>query len=62
MYNFNEQGKFESYDSAIEHSQKLEANLPYDGHRKSAKNIIFGIFTTFALISGVTLLVYIMKG
>jgi len=37
MYNFNEQGKFESHDAAKEHSQNIEGRLPYDGIRKGAK-------------------------
>ncbi|MGB4589801.1 MAG: hypothetical protein WBI17_11285 [Clostridiaceae bacterium] len=62
MYNFNEQGKFESHDAAKEHSKSFEGALSYNGHRKSSKDTATGIFATLALISGIVLLIYAMKG
>lgn len=62
MYNFNEQGKFESHDAAKEHSQNIEGRLPFDGLRKGAKDKAVGIFTVIALIAGVILFAYFMKG
>jgi len=62
MYNFNEQGKFESHDAAKEHSQNFEGSLSYNGHRKSASDTATGIVATLALITGIILLIYAMKG
>lgn len=62
MYNFNEQGKFESHDVAKEHSEKIEDGFYYHGKRKSTKDIAIGIFTVVALIAGIILLAYFFKG
>jgi len=62
MYNFNEQGKFESHDVAKEHSEKIEDGFYYNGKRKSTKDIAIGIFTVVALIAVIILLAYFLKG
>lgn len=62
MYNFNEQGKFESHDAAKEHSQNFEGSLAYNGHRKRATDKVTGITVIVALITGIILLIYAMKG
>jgi hypothetical protein len=62
MYNFNEQGKFESHEAAKEHSQNIEGRLPLNGLRKGAKDKTIGILSVIAMIAGVILFAYFMKG
>lgn len=60
MFNFNEQGKFESYDTAKEHSQNIDGKPYYNDKQKSTKDIIFGIATAIIIIVGTVILAYII--
>lgn len=62
MYNFNEQGKFESHEAAKEHSQNFEGKRSLNGFIKSAGDKATGIFVIIALIAAVILFAYFIKG
>lgn len=52
MFNFNEQGKFESHEIAKEHSQNIEGNTPNNEPRKNRKDNILGLLALIVLMAG----------
>ncbi|MBR0577030.1 hypothetical protein KCG48_11965 [Proteiniclasticum sp. BAD-10] len=60
MYNFNEQGKFESFDAAKEHSQNFEGGISIQGSHRKKENV-WGIAVIVALLAGLLRLIFVLK-